>query len=145
MDLLLQLVRWEMQIFLVGLAAIVFYQLLTGRINTRNLLYGRISGANGGGKNNGNNVNAGNNADGKHATKNNQDNDSDLYFSPERVQLLLFTLGAALYYMMQTITTAKSGKFPDIPEGWPAVMGGSNAIFVGGKVYARWFANPGSK
>ena len=121
MDFLLLLVRWEILIFLLGLVGIVVFQLLNGRINTQNLLYGRTSGANGSDKNN------------------------DLYFSPERVQLLVFTLGAALYYLMQTMTTAKSGKFPDIPVGWPALMGGSNAVYLGGKAYARWFANPGSK
>jgi hypothetical protein len=121
MDLLLQLVRWEIMIFLLGLAGIVACQLLTGQINTQSLLYGRKSRAKGGEK------------------------DSDLYFSPERVQLLVFTLGAALYYMMQAMTTAQSGKFPDIPDGWPAVMGGSNAIYLGGKAYARWFANSDSK
>jgi hypothetical protein len=30
--------RWELSLFLVGLAVIVFYQLLTGRINTKGLL-----------------------------------------------------------------------------------------------------------
>ncbi len=125
MDLLLKLVRWEMLIFLLGLAGIVVFQLLNGRINTQNLLYGRTSGANG-------------------TNKGNSEN-NNLYFSPERVQLLVFTLGAALYYVMQTMTTAKSGKFPDIPDGWPALMGGSNAVYLGGKAYARWFANPGSK
>jgi hypothetical protein len=120
MDLLLKLVRWEVLIFLVALAALVVYQLLNGRINTQYLLYGRTSGTNGSDKN------------------------SNLYFSPERVQLLVFTLGAALYYVMQATTTAKSGQLPDIPDGWPALMGGSNAVYLGGKAYARWFAN-GSK
>jgi len=140
MDLLLQLVRWEVLIFLAGLAAIVVHQLLTGTINTRNLLYGRISRANHKAEN-GNNANQGS-GDQKQPAKS---PDDDLYFSPERVQLLVFTVGAAMYYVMQTATTAKSGKLPDIPDGLPAVMGGSNAIYLGGKAYARWFANPGSK
>jgi hypothetical protein len=127
MDFLLQLVRWEILIFLLGLAGVVVFQLLNGRINTQNLLYGRISSPDGSEKSN---VGS---------------NDSDLYFSPERVQLLVFTLGAALYYLMQTMTTAKSGKFPDIPETWPALMGGSNAIYLGGKAYARWFASNAPK
>src|SRR5271165_5744603 len=118
MDFLLMVVRWEVLIFLLGLAGIVAYQLLTGEINTRYLLYGTVTGR--------------------------KENDGR-YFSPERVQLLVFTLGAALYYLMQAMTTAKSGKFPDIPESWPVAMGGSNAIYLGGKAYARWFAKPGSK
>ncbi len=144
MDLLLQLVRWESLIFLVGLAAIVVFQLLNGRINTQYLLYGRISGANGNDKTTGDKDSANKNAANKNSSKNNDQN-NNLYFSPERVQLLVFTLGAAMYYVMQTMTTAKSGKLPDIPDGWPALMGGSNAVYLGGKAYARWFANPGSK
>jgi hypothetical protein len=61
--------------------------------------------------------------------------------SPERVQLLVMTLGAAFYFVMQTATTAKSGVFPDIPQTWPALMGGSNAIYLSGKAYARWSTN----
>jgi len=146
MDLLLQLVRWEALIFLVGLAAIVIHQLLTGQINTQNLLHGRISRTNGKG-NHGNDQQTDTDQDSVAGGNNKQSNDKDddLYFSPERVQLLVFTIGAALYYVLQTVTTAKSGKLPDLPDGWPAVMGGSNAIYLGGKAYARWFANPGSK
>lgn len=146
MDLLLQLVRWEVLIFLAGLAAIVVHQLLTGAMNTRNLLYGRISRAKDK-ANNGNNK-KNDNQEGNATSNNNggtNGQDNDLYFSPERVQLLVFTLSAAMYYVMQTVTTAKSGKLPDIPDGWPVVMGGSNAIYLGGKAYARWFANAGSK
>ena len=118
MDFLLLVLRWEVLIFLLGLAGTVAYQLLTGEINTRYLLYGTVTGR--------------------------KENDGR-YFSPERVQLLVFTLGTALYYLMQVTTTAQSGKFPDIPDGWPALMGGSNAIYLGGKAYARWFANNDSK
>jgi len=117
MDLLLELVRWEVLIFLVALAGLIVYQLLNGQINTQYLLYGRTSAAT------------------------SDDKNSNLYFSPERVQLLVATIGAALYYVMQTLTTAKSGHLPDIPDGWPALMGGSNAIYLGGKAYARWFSN----
>jgi hypothetical protein len=117
MDVVLQLARWEIIIFLAGLAAIVVYQLLNGKINTRYLLYGRIAAAG------------------------SSDRDANLQFSPARVQLLVFTLGAALYYLMQSTATANSGQLPDIPEGWPAAIGASNAIYLAGKAYARWFAN----
>jgi len=119
MDLLVQLVRWEILVFLAGLAAIVVYKLLNRQINTQYLLYGRTAAAG-------------------------KDKDGNLYFSPERVQLLVFTLGTAFFYVMQTTKTAKSGQLPDIPDSWPALMGGSNAIYLGGKAYARWFAK-GSK
>ena len=113
MDLLLQEVRWEVWIFLLALAGTVAFQLLTGRINTTNLLSSKLGGSRGN-------------------------------ISPERVQLLATTLGFAFYYVMQA-AAAKSGKLPDVPETWPAVMGGSNLIYLGGKAYARFFANSDSK
>jgi hypothetical protein len=38
---LIEITKWEVSLFLFGLAAIIFYRLLTGKINTRHLLYGR--------------------------------------------------------------------------------------------------------
>jgi hypothetical protein len=114
MNLLLQALRFEFLGFLVGLAGIVIVQLLTGKIDSRYLLYGTVTGRK---------VN-----DGR-------------YFSPERVQLLVFTLGAALYYLTEVMTTARSGMVPEFPQSWLVVMTGSNAIYLGGKTYARWFAN----
>lgn len=112
MNLLLQLARWEGMVFLLGLAAIVFVQLLTGQMNTSYLLYGSVPGRrrNGG-----------------------------RYFSPERVQLLVFTLGAAFYYLSQ-VPNAPAGSFPEVPQNWLAVLGGSNVLYLGGKAYAQWFA-----
>jgi hypothetical protein len=114
MKLLPQVLRWEFLSFLLGLAGIVVVQLLTGGIKTRHLLCGKVTGR----KKN----------DGK-------------YISPERVQLLVFTLGAALYYLTEAVNTSRSGKFPEISQSWLVVMGGSNAIYLGGKAYTRWFAN----
>ena len=108
MNLLIQLTRWEVLLFLLTLAGIVIFRLLTGEINTRYLLYGR---------------------------KRNRDR----YFSPERVQLLVFTISAAFYYLTQLLEV-RAGKFPELPESWVAVIGGSNAVYLGGKAYARWFA-----
>ena len=64
--------------------------------------------------------------------------------SPERVQLLLMTLGAALYYLMQ-VPEAPKGQLPDIPNGWPAALGGSNMLYLGGKFYNKFFADDSSK
>jgi hypothetical protein len=107
---LAQLIQWEVMLFLLALAGIVTLQILTGSINTSGLLYGRISG---------------------------RKRDQDLYFSPERVQLLVFTLGAALYYLAQVLNNPQPGTFPPIPEGWISILGGSNAVYLGGKVFAR--------
>lgn len=111
---LVQLVKWEVEIFLALLAAILAIQLLTGRINTAGLFRGRISGRPVG---------------------------QNEYFSPERVQLLIFTLGAAASYLSQVLANAQPGSFPDVPANWPVLIGGSNAIYLGGKIYARWFGN----
>jgi len=114
--LLVQLVRWEITAFLFALAAIVTIQLLTGQIKTAGLLHGQISG---------------------------RPRGRDEYFSPERVQMLVFTLGAALYYLSLVLTNPRPGTFPDVPATWPAILGGSNAVYLGGRVWARWFAGNG--
>lgn len=127
-----QIVAWEIKGFLIALFAIVAGQLLTGQINMKNLLYGRkhdmgeeITDANGV----------------KWRKKENT-----LYFSPERVQLLMFTLGAAFYYLTQVLDNPKPGTFPPIPDSWTATVGGSNAVYLGGKALARfWPRADGSK
>jgi hypothetical protein len=98
----------EVIIFLGGLAAIIFYRLLTGGINTEYLLYGTR----------------------KDGTK---------YFSPERVQLLVFTLGTAMFYLMQVAKTRKAGVLPDVPTQTLVMLGGSHAIYLGGKAYSMLF------
>lgn len=113
MDLLVQIVGWEIVIFLGALAATIVFQLLTGRINTDGLLRGKLGGARG-------------------------------KVSPERVQLLATTLGAAMYYVLQASTTTKSGTLPEIPQTWPAVVGGSNLLYLGGKAYSRFFSKDSS-
>jgi len=115
-----QIIAWEIQLFLMVLAGTVLAQLLAGQISTKNLLYGRkndtgelISRASG------------------------RKKDDTLYFSPERVQLLIFTIGAAFYYLTQVLNNPSPGTFPSLPASWPAVLGGSNALYLGGKAYSR--------
>jgi hypothetical protein len=115
---LVQLMKWEIVIFLTALAGIIAIQLLTGRISMAGLFRGRISGRPIG---------------------------QNEYFSPERVQLLISTLGAAAYYLSQVLANTNPGVFPPVPATWPALIGGSNAIYLGGKAYARWFAKGNSK
>ena len=110
MELLLQVVRWEVSLFLLALAGIVAFQLLTGRINTNKLISAKAGSSKG-------NV------------------------SPERIQLLLTTLAAAAFYVMQVANSPKSGQLPDVPTTWPAAIGGSNLIYLAGKAYARFFSN----
>jgi hypothetical protein len=128
-----QLVAWEVQLFLLALFGIVAMQLLTGQISTKNLLYGR--------KNDTGDLIVG--ADGRTHGRKKEDT---LYFSPERVQLLLFTLGAASYYLTLVLNNPNPGTFPPLPGSWPAALGGSNALYLGGKAYSRlWSAKSNSK
>jgi hypothetical protein len=113
MILLSEILKWEVQIFILALAGLIAIKLLTGEINTSGLLYGRIS-----------------------ARKRGQNQ----YFSPERVQLLLMTLGAGFYYLNLVFNNPNPGTLPDIPQAWPALMGGSNSIYLLGKAYVRWLA-----
>src|ERR1700675_698255 len=127
-----QIIAWEVQLFLLALFGIVVTQLLTGQISTKNLLYGRMNDT-------GDPIVG---ADG--VTRNLKKKEDTLYFSPERVQLLLFTLGAAFYYLTQVFNNPNPGTFPPLPLSWPAVIGGSNAIYLGGKAYSRLWSGSGN-
>jgi hypothetical protein len=65
--------------------------------------------------------------------------DGTKYFSPERVQLLLFTLGTALFYGADVLKRRNSGVLPDVPAETLALLGGSHAIYLGGKAYTMLF------
>lgn len=65
--------------------------------------------------------------------------DDGVQFSPARVQLMVATLGGALYYLSQVLTNPTPGTFPPVPQTWPMILGGSNLLYLGGKAYARWF------
>ena len=103
-DQFVSFVKWEVFVFLGGLAAIIAYRLLNGQINTRYLFHGTQ----------------------KDGTK---------YFSPERVQLLLFTLGVAVFYLSDVMQKRQSGALPDISTQTLVLLGGSHAIYLGGKAY----------
>lgn len=64
------------------------------------------------------------------------------YFSPERVQLLLFTLGAAMFYLNDVIQHRTSGVIPDVPKETLALLGGSHAIYLSGKAYMMLLKKP---
>ena len=113
MPLLAQIIKWEIQAFIFALIALIAIKLLTGEINTNGLLHGRITGRP-------------------------QEDNQDQYFSPERVQLLFFTIGAGFYYLQLVLNNPNPGTLPDVPQTWPAAIGGSNAIYLAGKAYARW-------
>lgn len=103
-------------IFLGCLLTLVLMRLLTGRINTQYLLYGRKT-------------------------------DGTPYLSPERIQLMVFTLWTALSYLLNVFesrvinpTPETVHSLPEVPTITLALLGGSHAIYLGGKVYSMLVA-----
>lgn len=62
---------------------------------------------------------------------------NDEQFSPGRVQMLIFTLMVAIRYLMQVIQNPTA--FPEIPADWIAALGGSHALYLGGKARGMLF------
>lgn len=52
--------------------------------------------------------------------------------SPGRLQLLIVTLFIIGYYVMEVLETKK---FPNMPQSFVLVLGGSNLFYLGGKFY----------
>jgi len=63
--------------------------------------------------------------------------DGSQYFSPERVQLLLFTMGAAFQFLASVLHDPS--KFPVVPDSWIYLLGGSHVVFLGGKAGAAFW------
>ncbi len=107
METLVKFAQLEIWFLLGGLALIVGYQMLTGKINTTGLLQ-----------------------DKEH---------KDL--SPVRVQLLLFTLIGAGSYLALAVDMIETGapSLPTVPAELLLLLGGSQAVYLGGKSYLRYF------
>lgn len=69
--------------------------------------------------------------------------DGTKYFSPERVQLLIFTLGTAMFYLNNVLQNRHTGVLPDVPTQTLALLGGSHALYLGGKAYMMLFKKNG--
>ena len=69
--------------------------------------------------------------------------DGTKYFSPERVQLLLFTLGTAMFYLNNVLQNRTSGVLPDVSNQNLVMLGGSHAIYLVGKAYMMLFKKTG--
>ena len=59
-------------------------------------------------------------------------------YSVERAQLLVFTLLVAGKYVLAVIQNPHRDSLPDLPVELVAVLGGSQAIYVGGKAWSRF-------
>lgn len=101
-----KLAYWEGMIFLLGLFGVVFWKLMKGDIPMDGLLNGDVRDKA---------------APSGYSTE----------FSPGRGQMLMITIFTAGYYLVQVIHNPK--EFPQIPLSWVAAVGGSHAIYLGGK------------
>jgi hypothetical protein len=103
---LARLAYWAGIILLSGFFGLIAWRLFTGEITLSCLLYGdrRDRGR----------------ASGYSA-----------FFSPGRTQLLMVTMLTAGYYLFQLIHDPTT--FPEIPVAWVVALGGSQAIYLGGK------------
>lgn len=59
-------------------------------------------------------------------------------FSPARAQMLMATLLAGMYYLIQVINNPSSDRLPDAPGALVGIVGGSQAIYLAGKVQGAW-------
>ena len=59
-------------------------------------------------------------------------------YSVERAQLLIFTLLVAGKYVLAVIQNPHRDSLPDLPVEFVAVLGGSQAIYIGGKAWSRF-------
>lgn len=103
MDTLYEFIRIEVWVILGGLAAVVFYQLATGRINLTGLLHSGKPG-------------------------------KDAVYTPERVQLLIVTIAAALLMLGGALS---EHTFVDLPQEFAYAFFGSHGIYLGGKTLRK--------
>lgn len=100
-----RLAYWEGLTFLGGIFSIIFWKMFTGAISLNYLLCGDQVDL----------------KTGRFST----------FVSPGRAQLLLFTIYVAGYFLIQVIHDPK--QFPQIPTALLVGLGGSHAVYLGGK------------
>lgn len=110
------LIRYEILLFLGALALIVTYQLVTGRINMRRLLFAKGRAAM-------------DPSTGQRTSLSTRQNTDGL--SPSRIQLLVISIGVAIYLLAEIIRDP--GQFPEIPTGLLLLMAGSETIYLARK------------
>lgn len=105
-----QFAAWEGIILVSGLCGIVLWKLMTGGISLNCLLYGDARVVKGRG----------------HKT----------YFSAGRAQMLMTTVVSAGYLLLQVVQHPTH--FPDVPTPFLIALGGSSAMYLGGKAQALY-------
>ena len=102
------ILRYEVLLFLGALALIIFYQLLTGKINMRRLLFAKGRSA---------------------AGPSTRRRTSGL--SPSRIQLLIVSIGVAIYLLAAVVRDP--GEFTEIPTGLLVLVAGSQIVYLARK------------
>ncbi|HXO40722.1 MAG TPA: hypothetical protein VN999_04675 [Thermoanaerobaculia bacterium] len=59
-------------------------------------------------------------------------------FSPTRLQLLIFTAAVAAIYLGEVIAHPRQDSLPHLPLGVVVALGGSQAVYVGGKMVSAY-------
>ncbi len=59
-------------------------------------------------------------------------------FSPGRAQLLIFTLLVAGKYLLAVIQNPHRDSLPGLPVELVALLGGSQAVYLGGKAWSKF-------
>ena len=104
------LATWEGMILIGGFVCVVAWKIATGEIALDYLLYGDARNVQGSGN----------------AT----------FFSSGRAQMLLATVTVAGYYLLQVMQDPTH--FPDVPNELLVALGGSHAIYLGGKAQSLY-------
>lgn len=60
-------------------------------------------------------------------------------FSPARVQMLMATVLTAMYYLLRVLDRQSAASLPDLPAPLVAILGGSHAVYLGGKARSFLF------
>jgi hypothetical protein len=59
-------------------------------------------------------------------------------FSPARLQMLIFTVVVAAQYLHAVIVNPTQDSLPALPQGVVAALGGSHAVYLGGKAFTTY-------
>ena len=59
-------------------------------------------------------------------------------FSPTRLQLLISTAAVAVIYLGEVIANPRQDSLPHLPLGIVAALGGSQAVYLGGKMVSAY-------
>lgn len=108
MDTLITFIHLEIWFLLIGLLLLVVYQILTGKIEIKGILVEK-------------------DVPGKSVKR----------YSQVRIQLSIFTVIGAFYYLQQVVNNPK--EFPKVSEELLLLIGGSNMTYLGGKYYSLLF------